>query len=131
MSEKSISASDAASALLLAYAKNTPVFSAEDAWGLIDTTDVVIAPNHRGPLFKKTLIDPGLVMKIGTSKAKNKQAHGRAVVVWKSMLCKAENEVFTSKALLNGLKAQVHLRKLTLLQALTKAYEAGAGVSSL
>jgi hypothetical protein len=112
---------------LLDYAKKHPRFTAEDAWVYIDAIVEPPNPKVKGPMFKKTLIDEGHVMNVGSAKATNKQAHGRLVTVWKSMLCRDVDEVATIQAQLLDLKKAVHLRKMDILSALKKAYELGKG----
>lgn len=117
---------------LLAYARGHYQFTAEDVWAVIEhDIGPAASPNSKGYLFRVTLIEPGHVVKYGTAKAKNRQAKGRVVVVWKSTLCQDPTELVPLQARLSHLHAEVNLHKITLMEALKKAYAIGAGSADI
>jgi hypothetical protein len=117
---------------LLDYAKAHPKFTAEQAWAVIEQIVGAPVPTlSKGSLFRRTLIEPGHVVQHSTEKAKNKQAKGRMVVVWKSTLCTEEEEFIPLQTWLAQIQSSVNLHEITLMEGLKKAYEIGAGAGSL
>lgn len=116
-----------ASAALLDYAKSNAVFTAEAAWHKVCAA--VGQPSSlsiKGYLFRETLVKPGHLIDMGTERSGNKQAKGRKVTLWKSKLCADTHEMQTSAQALAAIKTQIHLRQITLMEGLNKAFSLGA-----
>lgn len=118
---------------LIDYAIQHPQFTAEEAWVYVegrhgDLGVFPLEPNQKGGAFRRTLVEPGHVVPVGMSKAKNKSARGRQVVVWKSLLCTSETEVVDVSTQLAQIRADINEHKITVLEGLKKAYVLGSGV---
>lgn len=114
-------------AALVEYARNHASFTAEQAWAHVEQArNWQVAPQKKGQLFRLALIAPGHVVKAGTQRAKNPQAKGRQLTVWKSVLCASPEELVSLSQQLSAILGDINQHRITVMEGLKKAYEIGA-----
>lgn len=114
---------------LLDFAKVTPRFMPEEAWAKVEAQiGPAPNPNLKGKLFQTGLVAEGHVVKVGHAKSQNPKSKGSEYPIYKSILCKDEDEMVPVSKQLADLQSQVNQRQITLHMALRKAYEMGAHV---
>lgn len=115
-----------------AFLKEVPLFLGEDctAWMREHGLGEPHHENAWGAMFNALIARSGQVIRTGKTRlATSKKTHAHSYRLWKSLLCVESGRLQTLGTELNNIKTAFHTKKITLMQALTQAAEAGASSS--
>lgn len=118
--------------LVPAFLKEVPLFLGEDctAWMRDHGLGEPHHENAWGAMFNSLIAKSGMVIRTGKMRlAKSKKSHAHAFRLWKSLLCTESGHMVTLGTELNNIKTECYTKKITFMQALVKAAEAGASSS--
>lgn len=113
--------------LLTKYAKENATFTAPQAFRWAGEQGLsLVCRNKFGGTFRRALIDTNMVRVVGTIRSDEKQAKGRGVTVYESVICAFHSKGGdTVRMHLAAIVTKVRIREIDVTEAVRQAYEFG------